>query len=84
VLTLATTAADPAAQLVTEPYLQKALEIDPLDERLYEQLMQLHLQSGYPARALEIYHAAQSALKKGLDISPGSALLELARKAASN
>ncbi len=84
VLTLATTAADPAAQLVTEPYLQKALEIDPLDERLYEQLMQLHLQSGYPARALEIYHAAQNALKKGLDISPGSALLELARKAASN
>ncbi len=83
-LALAASAPDAAARLDSEAYLQRALEIDPLDERIYEQLMQIHLQSGYPARALETYHAAQSALKQGLDIQPGPALLELARRAAGD
>ncbi len=84
VLALATSAPAPSTQLEAESYLQRALEIDSLDERLYEQLMHIHLQSGHPAQALEIYHRAQSALKQGLGINPGTSLVDLARRAAGN
>lgn len=75
---------EPSSQQEAEPYLQRALEIDPLDERIYEQLMQIHLQSDHPARALETYHRAQHALKQGLGIKPGQRLVQLARQAAGN
>ena len=83
-LTLAASAPDVDALSDSEAYLHHALEIDSLDERLYEQLMQLHLQSGHPARALETYHSAQSALQQGLNIQPGPTLVELARQAAGD
>ena len=83
-LVLAASAPDAGARHDSETYLHRALEIDPLDERIYERLMQIHLQSGYPARALGTYHAAQTALKQGLDIQPGPTLIELARRAAGD
>lgn len=84
VLVLATSAPDLAAHIDSESYLRRALEIDPLDERIYEQLMQLHLHANHPARALETYHHAQRTLKQGLGIEPGPTLVELARQAAGN
>ncbi len=84
VLVLADTAADAASREASVPWLQRALEIDELDERLYQRLMQLYLQLGYPAKALEAYHTAQAALEKGLAIPPGPVLVDLARQAGGD
>ena len=81
VLVLADIAPDAASREESMACLQRALDIDPLDERLYQRLMQLNLALGYPARALETYHAAQQALQRGLAIAPGTVLVELARQA---
>lgn len=80
-LVLADIAPDAASREGSLACLQRALEIDELDERLYQRLMQLYLALGYPAKALEAYHAAQDALQRGLAITPGPVLVELARQA---
>ena len=84
VLVLAATAKDLPARQACQAYLQRALDIDPLDERIYEHLMQTYLLLGYPAKALETYHDAQTALERELAISPGSTLVALARQAAGD
>ncbi len=84
VLTLSSSAGNPAQREESLVYLQRALEFDILDERIYLQLMQYYLRDGYPAKALEVYHAAQSALERGLGIDPGPALVELARRAGGH
>lgn len=62
-------------------YIQKAIEKDPLRESLYGCRMKLFLSMGYPAEVLETYKLACHNLKSGLGISPGPALIALARKA---
>ena len=64
-------------------YLYRALEIDPLDERIYASLMGIYIQDGYPSKALEVYHSAKTALKHGLDIKPGTVLVALAKQAST-
>lgn len=63
-------------------YLQRALTVDPLDERVYQKLMQSYLAQGYPAKALEVYHTARNALERDLSIAPGPALMDLADQAS--
>ena len=83
-LMLADAATDAVGRESSIVCLQRALGMDDLDERLYQRLMRIYLALGYPARALETYHAAQTALARSLAISPGPALVELARQAGSN
>jgi DNA-binding SARP family transcriptional activator len=63
-------------------YLERALAIDPLEERTYELLMRGHLTLGRPARALRTYQEAQRTLRKDLGIEPGAPLRSLAASAA--
>ncbi len=63
------------------PYLSHAVERDPLNEEVYAALMEVHIESGYPSRALQTYRQAESVLRKELDIAPGAQLQNLARKA---
>ena len=65
-------------------YLYRALDIDPLDERIYANLMRISIQTGYPARALEIYHSAQDILNRELNINPGAVLASLAEQASNH
>ncbi len=81
VVVLADVAQDLSSREQTLPYLQRALVFDELDERLYLRLMQIYLQLGYPAKALDSYHTAQRTLARVLAITPGPALVALARQA---
>ncbi len=63
------------------PYLEDAVNRDPLNEETYLYLMQANLQMGYPSKAIQVFHQAEEVLKKTFDISPGPALITLARKA---
>lgn len=63
------------------PYLQKAIERDPLHEPLHASLMRVYLEMGYPSRALKVFKEAKHILKERLGIEPGSVLISLARKA---
>ncbi len=63
------------------PYLEKAIQKDPLDENLYVQLMRAHLLSGYPGKALTTFRKASEVLKKDLDVEPGPVLTALAHEA---
>ncbi len=63
------------------PYLEKAVERDPLNEELYEALMGVHLERGYPSQALRVYLSAEEALRRELGISPGPKLKALAERA---
>ena len=65
-------------------FLLRATEIDPLDERIYEQTMQTYLRLGYPSKALQTYHHAQEALRHGLGIKPGPTLTTLAQEAGAH
>jgi DNA-binding SARP family transcriptional activator len=64
------------------PYLDRAIERDPLHEALYAHLMRTYLAMGYPANALKVFSRAKGALKSELDIEPGPTLTELARLAS--
>ncbi len=61
-------------------YLNRAIEKDPLNEEIYASMMDVHLQSGYPSKAIQVYRQAEDILKRELDISPGPRLKELARQ----
>ncbi len=56
---------------------ERLLQLDPLHEASYRQLMRLHLDAGERARALRVYHACASTLERELDVSPGSETVEL-------
>jgi pentatricopeptide repeat protein len=62
------------------PYLDKAVEKDPLHEGLYASLMKTYLKMGYPSRALKIFHHAREILKQELGIEPSSPLLAIVRE----
>ncbi len=84
VLALALSARDMEQKVSSQPYLRRALDLDPLDERLYLQLMHGYLAQGCPAKALEVYHRAQATLKQGLATAPGPALTELASRISNH
>lgn len=63
------------------PFLNRALNINPLHEETYSILMGIHLKMGHPAQALQVYEQAQKRLNKELDVEPGQALTSLAQKA---
>ncbi len=62
-------------------YLERGHALDPLDERTAERLMNCYLKRGYPGRALTLFREIETALKRDLGITPGSALLALAERA---
>jgi DNA-binding SARP family transcriptional activator len=63
------------------PYLEKALELNPVHEPTYSILMEIHLEMGYPAQTLQVYEQARTRLKEELGIEPGPDLTSLAQKA---
>jgi DNA-binding SARP family transcriptional activator len=64
------------------PYLNKAVEKDPLHEGLYANLMKTYLKMGYPSRALKIFRQAKEIFQQELGIEPNSPLLALAQEAS--
>ena len=62
------------------PYLEKALELNPVHEATYSVLMEIHLGMGHPAQTLQVYEQARSRLKEELGIEPGPDLASLAQK----
>lgn len=58
---------------------RRGLEIDPLAEVFYQQLMQNYLLQGRRAEGLAIYHRCREVLQAELDISPSSRSQELHR-----
>ena len=56
---------------------ERLLQLDPLHEASYRQLMRLHVDAGERARALRVYHACASTLERELDVLPGSETVEL-------
>ncbi len=63
------------------PYLNQAIEKDPLNEELHALLMETYLHAGYPSKALKVYREAEERLQDGLGIPPGVQLKRLARMA---
>lgn len=63
------------------PYLEKALELNPVHEPTYSILMEIHLNMGYPAQTLQVYEQAKTRLQEELHIQPGPDLTSLAKKA---
>lgn len=59
------------------PLLIRAIEKDPDREPLYAALMRAHLDLGFPAEALAVFHQARKTLGKRLGIAPGQALCAL-------
>jgi DNA-binding SARP family transcriptional activator len=62
-------------------YLHNACQKDPLNEQIYEVLMECYLETGYPSRAVQTYKLAEETLMRELGISPGPKLRQLAQKA---
>lgn len=60
---------------------QKAIEIEPLAEVLTQRLMQIHLDRGEPAQALEVFRRCRSMLSIVLGVPPAAATLALADRA---
>jgi DNA-binding SARP family transcriptional activator len=58
--------------------LIQARELDPLNEKIHEHLMQLYLKLGFPAKALQSYQHAEEVLMLQLGIQPGPVLESLA------
>lgn len=56
------------------PYLQKALNLDPLQEDIYGLLMQTYLELGYPSKAIQVFNQAKEFFRRELGIIPGPAL----------
>jgi DNA-binding SARP family transcriptional activator len=63
--------------------LQKALNLDPLNEPLYAGLMRVYLAQGYPTQALSTYRQAVSALQDAFGVAPGKILTSLVKQAES-
>lgn len=63
------------------PYLEKAMDKDPLDESVYLHLMRVHLKTGYPSKAITLFKKLESTLMRELEIKPGPALTALALEA---
>ncbi len=63
------------------PYLEKALELNPVHEQTYSILMEIHLGMGHPAQTLQVYKQARTRLQEELSIEPGPDLTSLAQKA---
>jgi DNA-binding SARP family transcriptional activator len=61
---------DPA---VAVPVYEKAIELDPLREPLYQGLMRCQLQLHQPTEALQTYHRCRDTLKRELNLAPSSA-----------
>lgn len=61
--------------------LSRAIGIDPLQERVYAQLMRYYIKLGYSSDALRVYRQAVEALKRELGVEPGGALTTIAREA---
>ncbi|MEM9089838.1 MAG: BTAD domain-containing putative transcriptional regulator [Cyanobacteria bacterium P01_F01_bin.53] len=51
-------------------YMQQLLQLDPLNESGYLSLMQLHLQQGERASALQVYHQCMNMLRSEMGIAP--------------
>ncbi len=64
-------------------HLERGRDLDPVDERTAERLMDCHLRLGYPGRALSIYHSIEAALKRELGVRPGQALLRMRARVES-
>lgn len=54
-------------------YAQRQLQIDPLDEAAYVQLMRLHARSGDRAGVRRVYELCASTLQRELGVEPGPA-----------
>jgi ATP/maltotriose-dependent transcriptional regulator MalT/DNA-binding SARP family transcriptional activator len=63
---------------------EKALDIDPLAEPAYQDLMKLHLNSGSNAQALAVHERCCRALRAGLGISPSAETEAIAQRARGN
>ncbi len=61
---------DPTAAI---PVYEKAIELDPLRETLYLELMRCHQRLQQPAEGLRIYRRCRDTLKRELGVSPSSA-----------
>jgi LuxR family transcriptional regulator, maltose regulon positive regulatory protein len=61
---------DPAAAV---PIYEKAIELDPLREPLYQGLMRCHQQLHQPAEGLRIYQRCRDTLQRDLGLSPALA-----------
>lgn len=61
---------DPAAAV---PIYEKAIEIDPLREHLYQDLMRCHQQLRQSAEGLHIYRRCRDTLKRELSLAPAPA-----------
>lgn len=58
-------------------YAQRSLQIDPLREETYRQLIRLHLLTGDRAAALHTYHQCATTLERELAVEPAPATREL-------
>lgn len=54
-------------------HAERLLELDPLREKTYRLLMQLHEANGARARALRVYHTCTATLARELGVSPSKA-----------
>jgi LuxR family transcriptional regulator, maltose regulon positive regulatory protein len=57
----------------------QGLEIDPLSESLYRQLMSLHLRYGQKAEALDVYQRCRETLRASLQSEPSPQTQQLLR-----
>jgi predicted ATPase len=62
-------------------YTQRWLELDPLDELAYQQIMQLYLARGQRTEALRQYQACAQILRQEIDASPSAATVRLYQQA---
>ncbi|MGD1866978.1 MAG: BTAD domain-containing putative transcriptional regulator [Phormidesmis sp.] len=53
-------------------YMQQLLQLDPLNELAYLSLMQMHVQHGERANALQVYHQCMTMLRSEMGIAPSS------------
>lgn len=59
--------------------LHHGIEIDPLSESLYRQLMSLHLRHGHKAEALDVYQRCRETLRVSLQSEPSPQTQQLLR-----
>ena len=80
-----------AVQLATEmqdyvaavQFGRRLLAADPLRETAYQELMNLHIQSGDRAAALRVYHRCAALLRRELGVDPSPATQEVYRRLLS-
>lgn len=64
--------------------LHKSLELRPLIETNYRQLMKYYINLGQPDRALQIYHQCHQVLHKGFNLPLSNEIQQLAKTLAHN